>query len=476
MNLDFSAARVLVVGDLMLDSYWQGRAERISPEAPVPVVRVEELSWRVGGAGNVAVNVAALGGHARLFGVIGDDDDGRRLRGLLDATTIAHHCQVTPGLPTTTKLRVLSKHQQLIRPDFEQTRPDLDLAPLLEAYRAALGEVDVVVLSDYDKGMLQAAQSFIRPALAAGCRVLVDPKKRDFADFAGASLVTPNQAEFEAVVGPCEDVAELAAKAARAIDDFGLEAILVTRGEQGMTLVMRGQPAQHFAAEAREVYDVTGAGDTVIAALATGLASGLATGDAVFLAGKAAAIVVGRVGTAAATAADIAAFDRAHSNKISPIAGKIVGRRELLARLDEYRAQGMKIVATNGCFDLLHIGHLRYLEQAAALGDVLVVAVNGDASVARLKGAQRPINPLADRMELLAGLASVDLVVDFDEDTPEALLADLRPDILVKGGDYREEEIAGRQYAGEVRLLDFIDGRSSSDIVARIRRAADDPD
>ncbi|MDH3631198.1 MAG: bifunctional D-glycero-beta-D-manno-heptose-7-phosphate kinase/D-glycero-beta-D-manno-heptose 1-phosphate adenylyltransferase HldE [Gammaproteobacteria bacterium] len=474
MNLNFSNAHILVVGDVMLDSYWQGQTERISPEAPVAVVRVNDKSWRVGGSGNVAVNVTSLGARASLFAIMGDDDDGERLVGLLEASAIDNYCLIDASIPTTNKLRVLSKHQQLIRLDFEQIMHDLDVEPLVERFRTQLDSASMVVLSDYGKGLLGRAQPFVAAAKEAGVPVLVDPKSNNFEEFAGAYLLTPNQHEFEAVVGKWSDPSDLSSRAGRVIEQFDLQGLLITQGEQGMTLVMRDQPAEHFPAQAQEVYDVTGAGDTVIAALSTALGSGMNLHDSVFLACKAAAIVVGRLGTASASVEDLENLERASSNKLAPAVGKIVDHETLLQAVERFKRQGKKIVVTNGCFDLLHIGHIRYLEQASALGDVLVVAVNSDASVGRLKGADRPIHPLADRMELLAGLASVDLVTGFSEDTPEQLICSIEPDILVKGGDYEVDQIAGRQCAGEVVLIGYIDGKSSTDIVKKIQQSASD--
>jgi D-beta-D-heptose 7-phosphate kinase/D-beta-D-heptose 1-phosphate adenosyltransferase len=472
---DFSPARVLVLGDLMLDRYWQGSTARISPEAPVPVVSIEEQSARIGGAGNVAMNVTSLGASARLFGVIGTDEQGRELAGLLAATGIQEHCLRLAGIPTTTKLRVLSLHQQLIRLDFEQPHHDLELDPLLADYRASLAEVDVVILSDYGKGVLAQPRAFIEAARAQGRPVLVDPKREDFSDYAGATLLTPNRREFEAVVGPWRDDAQLEERARAVISRQGLEALLITRGGEGMTLVPGQGPARHFPAHAREVYDVTGAGDTVIATVATALGSGLPLEQAVEIAGKAAAIVVGRVGTSSVTVEDLARWERDDDRRPagSGSAGKLLTESALLEQVDRWRAQGRRLVFTNGCFDVLHSGHVQYLEQAAALGDVLIVAVNSDDSVRRLKGASRPVNRLRDRMRLLAGLASVDAVVAFEEDTPERLVCAIGPDILAKGGDYRVEQIAGRQCAGEVKLIDFVEGQSTTAILQRIREPGD---
>jgi len=466
---DFSPARVLVLGDLMLDRYWQGSTARISPEAPVPVVSIEEQSARIGGAGNVAMNVTSLGASARLFGVIGNDEQGRELAGLLAATGIEERCLRLDAIPTTTKLRVLSLHQQLIRLDFEQPHHDLELDPLLADYRDSLADVDVVILSDYGKGVLARPQAFIEAARAQQRPVLVDPKREDFSDYAGATLLTPNRREFEAVVGPWRDDAGLEERARAVIARHRLEALLITRGGEGMTLVPGQGPARYFPAHAREVYDVTGAGDTVIATLATALGSGLALEQAVEIAGKAAAIVVGRVGTASVSVEDLAQWERDGQPACRDSADKLLTEDALLAQVGRWRAQGRRLVFTNGCFDVLHSGHVRYLEQAAALGDVLIVAVNSDDSVRRLKGASRPVNRLEDRMRLLAGLTSVDAVVAFGEDTPERLVCAIRPDILAKGGDYRVEQIAGRHCAAEVALIDFVEGQSTTAILQRIR-------
>ncbi len=469
MNFDFTAAQILIVGDVMLDSYWQGATRRISPEAPVPVVQVNDQTQRIGGSGNVAMNITSLGAAASLIALIGDDQAGRDLVSLLKASHIRNYCVLDPSLPTTTKLRVLSQHQQLIRLDFELAHHDFDQAPLLRHFEKELATSNMVVLSDYGKGVLNDAQPYLQLAHKYSVPVLVDPKKDSFENYTGAYLITPNQKEFEQVVGPWRNQAEMLNKADQVIQSCDLQGLLITQGEQGMTLVMKDQQAEHFPAHAQEVYDVTGAGDTVIAALATGIASGMSVQDSVFLSCKAAAIVVGRVGTSTVSVEDLQNLERSSSNKLSPARGKIVDRQQLQSLVEQYKKLGKKIVFTNGCFDLLHIGHLRYLEQASALGDVLIVGINSDDSVKRLKGETRPINPLSDRMELLAGLASVDLVIDFVEDTPQQLICSIEPDILVKGGDYELEQIAGRECASEVVLIDFVEGKSSSSIVHRIQ-------
>ena len=301
MKADFSKARILVVGDVMLDRYWQGDAHRISPEAPVPVVHVNDISNRIGGSGNVAMNIVSLGANAALFARIGDDLEGRELTQLLAQSNIENHCLIEPGLPTTTKLRVLSQHQQLIRLDFEQSHQQIDWTALVDQFQHALENADIVVLSDYAKGLLEDAQIYIQRANQRSIPVIVDPKKSSFDNYAGAWLLTPNHKEFESVVGRCPDQQALEEKAHMIIDDHDLNGLLITQGSEGMTLVMKQQQAEHFPAHARDVFDVTGAGDTVVAALATGLASGMAIRDAVNLSSKAAAIAVSKVGTSAVT-------------------------------------------------------------------------------------------------------------------------------------------------------------------------------
>ncbi|HKJ71188.1 MAG TPA: bifunctional D-glycero-beta-D-manno-heptose-7-phosphate kinase/D-glycero-beta-D-manno-heptose 1-phosphate adenylyltransferase HldE [Gammaproteobacteria bacterium] len=467
---DFGRARLLVAGDLMLDRYWSGATGRISPEAPVPVVRVEGEEVRPGGAGNVALNAAALGASVRLTGFTGADAEADALAGALAAGGVDCGFLSDPAMRTLVKLRVLSRHQQLIRLDFEDGLAACDTARLAEGFEAEMAEVDAVVLSDYGKGTLAGVENLIARARAAGKPVLVDPKGTDFGRYRGATAITPNRAEFEAVVGSCADDAELARKAEALRAELELQALLVTRGERGMTLVRAGEEAVHIATRAREVFDVTGAGDTVIATLAAALAAGEDWEPAVALANLAAGVVVGRLGTVSVTPAELR---RAH---LAERGGrKLVAEDELVTLLADARAHGERVVMTNGCFDLLHAGHVAYLEEAAGLGDRLIVAVNDDASVARLKGGDRPVTPLEQRMAVLAGLAAVDWVVPFAEDTPERLIARVGPDLLVKGGDYRPEDIAGHAAVtaagGEVAVLPFRVGCSSTAIIHAMRAA-----
>ncbi|WP_110669577.1 bifunctional D-glycero-beta-D-manno-heptose-7-phosphate kinase/D-glycero-beta-D-manno-heptose 1-phosphate adenylyltransferase HldE [Salinicola halophilus] len=471
MKVDLSQlenARVLVVGDVMLDRYWHGGTSRISPEAPVPVVKVEDADDRPGGAANVALNIASLGGHVGLAGVVGDDDNAERLAVALAQAEVSAHLQHAPEVPTITKLRVMSRNQQLIRLDFEAPLWNVDTTPMLEEVERQLADVDVVILSDYGKGSLNRVETLIVQARRAGKRVLVDPKGSDFTRYHGASLITPNLAEFEAVVGPCANDDELATKGEALRARLELDALLVTRSERGMTLIRADHAPLHLPTHAREVFDVTGAGDTVIGVLGLALAAGHDFDEAVVLANLAAGLVVAKPGTAVLSVAEL--YTALHGDRLAEFG--VIRESALAEAVRAAQARGEKVVMTNGCFDILHAGHVAYLEQARALGDRLIVAVNDDASVARLKGPKRPINTLARRAQVLAGLAAVDWVVPFGEETPQRLIEAVLPDLLVKGGDYRPEEIAGGEAViangGEVKVLGFEDGVSTTTMIDTI--------
>ncbi len=466
--LNYSGQNILVVGDLMLDSYWQGLIERISPEAPVPIVHVEDKTMRIGGAGNVAVNISSLGAKVSLMSVVGKDEAAQHLADLFEKTDVKNHCIQKQDVSTTIKLRVLSQHQQLIRLDFESTQHTVQYSDVSENYAGLLNDTDIVVLSDYGKGMLADAPDFIQYASSKNIKVLVDPKHKDFSRYRGAYLITPNKKEFEAAIGVFHSQQDLEQKARAAIEQYDLGGMLVTQGDKGMTLVLKNEQAVHFPARAQEVFDVTGAGDTVIASLAAGLSAGLNVQDAVHLASIAAAIVVGRLGTASVTLDEVLAAE--HGSGSINLSSKILSQQDVEKVVKQARIQHKKIVMTNGCFDLMHSGHVRYLEQAAMLGDILIVAVNSDASVRKLKGDDRPINELEDRMTVLAGLASVSIVVPFEEETPEQLICLIKPDILVKGSDYQKHQIAGAQCAGEVHLVTLVDGKSTSSMVEKIQQ------
>lgn len=467
---NYSNARVLVVGDLMLDRYWHGPTSRISPEAPVPVVHVKQDEFRAGGAGNVALNIAALGAKVSVLGFTGEDQAANALEKLLKDAGVLCLFQAIPNYPTITKLRVMSRHQQLIRLDFEDGFQQIDSDPLLHLYHAELMQSQVAVLSDYGKGTLNQVQQFITLARQLKKPVLVDPKGSDFSIYRNATLITPNLGEFEAVVGRCSNEAQIVERGLNLIDKLALDALLVTRGEHGMSLLCKDAEPLHLPTHAREVFDVTGAGDTVISVLAASLAAKKPLAEATQLANIGAGIVVGKMGTATVDTDELAAAlqgPRARHKGVCTLP-------ELLKERAAAKQNGEKIVATNGCFDILHPGHVRYLQQAKTLGDRLVVLVNNDDSVKRLKGPERPVNDLAHRMEMLAALECVDWVVAFAEDTPKAAIDQLLPDILVKGGDYSDiTSIAGHDSVlaagGEVKILSFIEGHSTTGIIQTIR-------
>lgn len=467
---DFTTAQVLVVGDVMLDRYWYGLTSRISPEAPVPIVHVAGREDRPGGAGNVAVNAASLGTAVTLLGLLGNDEAATTLHSLLTSQGV--HCQLKPipDTATITKLRIISRHQQLIRLDFEGEFIPSHSEVLLPTYISLLQNRPVVILSDYGKGTVPEPRRLIALGREAGVPILIDPKSTDFSRYYGATLMTPNLAEFEAVVGPCPDEATLVQKGERLRQTLALEALLITRGEQGMSLLQRDYSPLHLPTKAQEVFDVTGAGDTVISVLGAALAAGSPLKEATLLANLAAGIVVGKLGTASVTCDEL-------QIALHPLATRrgILNEEDLQHLIRLARSRGERVVMTNGCFDILHPGHVSYLAEARKLGDRLIVAVNDDASVQRLKGKTRPINPLAQRMAVLAALYSVDWVIPFSEDTPAQLIEKVLPDVLVKGGDYTPEQIAGAKTVvangGEVVILDYLRDCSTSQIIDTIRKS-----
>lgn len=466
----FDQARVLVLGDIMLDRYWEGGTSRISPEAPVPVVKVEQIKDRPGGAGNVALNIAALGASARLGGFTGDDEMADSLQDMLGGAGVDCDFNRVAGRPTITKLRIISRHQQLIRLDFEEAGLSGAGEPLANSVADQLQNCSALVLSDYAKGALDDPGPLIAAARSVGVPVLVDPKGTDFARYRGATLLTPNLHEFEAVVGACPSEIELVGRGEKLMLELELGALLVTRGEHGMTLLRPGEEELHLPARAREVFDVTGAGDTVIATLASAVAAGAGLPQAVGLANVAASIVVGKLGTAAVSAPELR---RAVQQEQGSERG-VMSLEQLQIAVADARSQGERVVFTNGCFDIIHAGHVTYLEQAKQLGDRLIVAVNSDKSVRQLKGKGRPINPEDRRMAVLAGLGAVDWVVCFSDDTPRPLLEAIKPDILVKGGDYAgKEDVVGwdivEGYGGEVQVLGVVDSVSTTAIVEKIQ-------
>jgi D-beta-D-heptose 7-phosphate kinase/D-beta-D-heptose 1-phosphate adenosyltransferase len=466
----FVQGRVLVVGDVMLDRYWVGNAARISPEAPVPVVHIQKTKESAGGAGNVALNITALDAKASLMGIIGDDEAGRLLEALLKEKKVSPLLSVVKTASTIIKLRILSQHQQLIRLDFEEPFNDNLRQELNALYSKEIVEHDVIILSDYSKGALNNVSELIAQARAKNKPVFIDPKGNDFTKYKGATLLTPNLKEFEIIVGACANEKEIEIKGSALIEKLDLQALLVTRSEKGMSLLQRNKAALHIPTEAQDVFDVTGAGDTVIGVLAAAVAAGQSLEQAVLIANVAAGLVVAKSGSATVSMAEL---NRAVQAKKTQHSSEIIDEDSLLAVRQQVKQASQTVVMTNGCFDLLHAGHIAYLEEAKALGDYLIVAVNDDASVRGLKGPTRPIVPLAERMAVLAGLKSVDYVVSFSEDTPARLIEKLLPDILVKGADYTVDQVAGSKAVlnagGQVKMLKFKDGCSTSKIVEKIK-------
>ena len=470
----FSRLKILVVGDLMLDRYILGEVDRISPEAPVPVLRHAQRYARAGGAANVAMNLAGLGCQALLAGYWGDDTERRELEAFLDAAKIDTKGVVSTALPTISKTRIVGRRQQLLRLDIERReRPGAaDQQRLLERVVPLVSKVHAVVLSDYAKGALTAeiCEAVIRAARTAGVPVLADPKTPDFSKYSGATMVCPNLSELSAATGvAAQEMEALLAAGEQQRSEHELTYLTVTMSEQGIRVLSAGK-SYHSPARAREVYDVSGAGDTVIATLAAGVAGGLKVETAVELANLAAGIVVGKVGTAPIAQHELIAA-------LTPSSGvrsgeKILDSATLAKRIAEWRAAGESIVFTNGCFDLLHVGHVTLLEDCHRFGSKLVLGLNTDASVQRLKGASRPVVGEKERARVMSALAAVDAVVLFDEDTPLELIRAVKPDVLVKGGDYKVETVVGHEdviaAGGRVEIVPLVEGFSTTNIVRKL--------
>ncbi|MDF9406794.1 bifunctional D-glycero-beta-D-manno-heptose-7-phosphate kinase/D-glycero-beta-D-manno-heptose 1-phosphate adenylyltransferase HldE [Pelotomaculum isophthalicicum JI] len=465
--------KVLVLGDVMLDKYYFGEVSRISPEAPVPITRVLEERASLGGAANVAHNLSLLGCRVLLGGIAGDDENGRYLIHLLDERGIDCRGLVFSSRLTTTKLRVFGAHQQVVRLDFEETgQLDNEVEQkLIEWIDAAMASgVHALVISDYAKGVctIGLCQYVVGECSKRGVPVLVDPKGTDWDKYRGATFITPNLKELGEAVSQslANDDKAVERCAVLARGRYGLKNIVVTRSEKGLSLV-NSKEVMHILTRAQEVYDVSGAGDTVAAVLIAAAAGGLDPVDAAHLANLAAGVAVSKIGTYAVSRAELMnAVQQACS--VSGLSSKIAGFSEAVNLVEGWRKKGQKIVFTNGCFDILHAGHVIYLEKAKKLGDRLVVGLNTDDSVQRIKGFARPVNSEMDRARLLAALECVDCIVLFNEDTPSELVCAMRPDILVKGGDYQVEEVVGREYAGKVEIVPFEDGYSTSKIIENI--------
>lgn len=472
----FGAGCVLVVGDLMLDRHIWGAVSRISPEAPVPVVRLTRQTCMAGGCGNVAMNLVGIGLEASIVSLIGTDAEGDLLLSELEKSGMD-----TTGIlrdetrPTTTKTRILGGHQQMLRLDSESTAAPNEVleARFVELIRRKVPGVVAVILSDYAKGVLTSAicETAISVARQHGIPVLVDPKGMDWSKYRNATTITPNRSELAAVTkSSLSESHQLVQEARRLRDELALEALTVTLSDEGM-IHIDSEDAIQVSATARDVYDVSGAGDTAIATLTGCLVNKMNWHDSLLLANIAAGIVVGKVGTVPLGKDELLAELEANLEGRGHI-GKLLELEDAQRLVRSWKRRGEKVVFTNGCFDILHAGHVSYLDMARRLGDRLVVGLNSDASVRRLKGESRPINPEIQRAAVLAALASVDVVVLFEQDTPLELIATLRPDILAKGADYQKEQVVGaaevESWGGEVRLVDLVDGVSTTRIATRI--------
>lgn len=472
-----SPPRVMVVGDVMLDRYIWGDVERVSPEAPVAIVRVTNRSERLGGSANVAANLAGLGVEVALVGHVGNDADASRLKDLVEEAGVMPVLIRSDDRPTITKTRILGGHQQMLRLDEEDTRSQphtADQALITAAYKLfETWEPELLILSDYAKGALsnEVCQSLILAAARHQIPALVDPKGQDYSKYYGATALTPNQKETaEACQCDVNDIDTILRHAETLRNKLALDFLVMTRSENGMALLETGQ-ILHLDATAKQVFDVSGAGDTVIAALAVALLGGLTRADSCKLANLAAGIVVGQVGTAIVRREELVREVESQSKPCQ--SDKVCDENILIERVKLWRDRGEKVVFTNGCFDILHAGHVSYLEQARALGDRLVLGLNSDLSVRNLKGASRPIVKEQDRARVLAALESIDAIVLFDQPTPEHLISRLSPDFLVKGGDYSSDDVIGGRCVtdagGVVKIIEFFEGHSTTKIIEKIR-------
>lgn len=464
---------ILVVGDLMIDHYLWGNAERISPEAPVQVVDIANETTVLGGAGNVINNLRALGADVSVASAIGDDDNGEELTLMLKAIGVNTDALVVqPGRKTSKKSRVVAAHQQILRYDKESKDAieSATAAAILSAVEQNLLTYDIIILSDYGKGVITAelAQGIIRSARKADKKVLVDPKGRDYMKYRGAHLLTPNRKEAVEATGiEIRNEESLTAALLWLKEECELDRSMITLSEDGIAIYDGG--LKRFPTVAQEVYDVTGAGDTVIASMAFALSSGRSIDEAAPFANLAAGVVVGKIGSATVTLDEIEEYEAALHKSSSE--AHIKSFEEIKQIVSRCRKSGKRIVFTNGCFDILHVGHVKYLQMAKSFGDILIVGLNSDASVRALKGPERPVNTEDDRAYILAALESVDYVVKFGDDTPHELIKMLRPDVLVKGGDYAGKKVVGSEFSGELRLVDFVEGKSTTSTIERIREA-----
>jgi len=462
---------ILVVGDLMIDHYLWGSCERISPEAPVQVVDIAKETTVLGGAGNVVNNLNALGANVSVSSVMGDDDNGKELVKMLhDISVDTQNLIIEHGRKTSKKSRVIAVSQQILRYD-KESKENIGKeseAQILSALAKTIGSYDIVILSDYGKGVLtpQLSRGVIKLAKEHGVKVLVDPKGKDFTKYRGAYLLTPNKKEAILATGiDIKDEVSLKEALLKLKNDCDLDVSLITLSEDGIATYEK--EVKIFPTVAKEVFDVTGAGDTVIASIAFALSIGSSLEETAAFANLAAGVVVGKIGSATVSIDEIEDYEASLHKSTSD--AHIKSFDEIDAIVNRYKKNGKKVVFTNGCFDILHVGHVKYLQIAKSFGDVLIVGLNSDESVSRLKGPNRPVNPAEDRAYLLAALEAVDFVVPFEADTPYELIKMIEPDVLVKGGDYEGKEVIGTEFAGELKLVDFVDGKSTTKTIEKIQ-------
>ena len=470
MNLKLlSKSKILVFGDVMLDRYVSGTVERVSPEAPVPVLKPIKEEIRLGGAANVALNLSSLGANVRLIGIFGKDSSSKQISNLLKENKIKNEL-VKSNLPTITKLRLLSSRQQLLRIDNEAafTKEDWQSAKRRFDKTISLNTSNLLIISDYGKGTLQDIPALIKKAKKFNKKVLVDPKGNNFAKYKGADIITPNFSEFIGEVGAVKNERDITVKAKSLMKSLNLGSLLVTRGPEGMTLFTKEKGKiirSNFPTQAKEVFDVSGAGDTVIASIAAALSTGFDISSAVKLANVAAGIVVGKSGTATPSLSEIEPHFSSNDFLFS--------LNEVQKHSSLVKEKNKKVVFTNGCFDILHAGHVHYLEQAKKMGDVLVVGLNSDSSVKNLKGKNRPVNNLVHRAKILSSLSCVDKIVSFADETPLKLIKAIKPDVLVKGGDYKVKDVVGHKdvgsWGGEVKIIPLVPGLSTTNIIKKMK-------
>jgi D-beta-D-heptose 7-phosphate kinase/D-beta-D-heptose 1-phosphate adenosyltransferase len=477
---NFKKQRIIVIGDIMLDRFITGIVSRISPEAPVPVLKAKDERVSIGGAGNVAINLISLGASVKIFGILGNDDNGNKLSELLKQTDIDSNDLITdPERITTTKTRIITRNQQIVRIDYEQNNPisDITRKKMARSYLSSMDKFkpDGIIISDYAKGLItkELCKEIMKLPKVKNIFVAVDPKGKDFTKYKGASVITPNQTEAEEVCGfNIVDEATLKKAMKKLIKITGIDNIIITRGKEGISYCVKGGNTKTVRSNAREIFDVTGAGDTVISVLTLSFLSSKSWQDSVRIANAAAGMAVERVGTVSVTQRDL--LDAFGNNRnLKP--QKIVSRKSLFELLSHLRKEKKKITFTNGCFDLFHKGHLHLLNEAKNFGDVLIVGVNDDDSVKRIKGEERPYTPALDRAEMIAELECVNFVVVFPEDSPLELIKMIKPDILIKGSDYEHEKVIGSEfvesYGGKVKFIEQLKGISTSTLLSKIRHS-----